>query len=99
LGFAPPKLAELVKPAHQQPLEFLLSVMEDTSQLIATRVDAAKAAAPYVHFRKGLIDTTGRDVPLMIQVVRFSDGEQLEAPRPILDVTKVIEMDTDEDGR
>jgi hypothetical protein len=34
------------------------------------------------------------DKPLMVQVVRFSDGEQLEAPRPVIDVSlsKVIEM-------
>jgi hypothetical protein len=70
LGFAPP---ELVKPAHQQPLEFLLSVMEDESHPIATRVDAAKAAAPYVHFRKGMVDQAGRDQPITVQVIRFSD--------------------------
>jgi hypothetical protein len=35
----------------------------------------------------------------MVQVVRFGDGEQLEAPRPVLDMSKLIEMDTDEDGR
>ena len=36
------------------------------------------------------------DAPLMVQVVRFSDGEQLEAPRPVIDVTmssKLLEMD------
>jgi hypothetical protein len=32
------------------------------------------------------------DKPLMVQVVRFSDGEQLEAPRPVIDVT-AIEME------
>jgi hypothetical protein len=66
-----------VKPAHQQPLEFLINVMEDQSLPLATRVDAAKAAAPYVHFRKGLIDTNGRDVPLTVQILRFSDLEPL----------------------
>lgn len=34
--------------------------------------------------------------PLMVQVVRFSDGEQLEAPRPVLDVSKLIELHRDE---
>ena len=68
---APPDAA--TSPPRQQPLEFLLNVMEDESHPIATRVDAAKAAAPYVHFRKGLIDTNGRDVPLVVQVIRFSD--------------------------
>ena len=32
------------------------------------------------------------EMPLMVQVVRFSDGEQLSEPRPILDMGKVIEM-------
>jgi hypothetical protein len=74
---APPDLAtppeEAVKPPHQQPLEFLLNVMEDESHPIATRVDAAKAAAPYVHFRKGMVDQAGRDQPITVQVIRFSD--------------------------
>ena len=34
--------------------------------------------------------------PLMVQVVRFSDGEQLEAPRPALNMGKLIEIDTAE---
>ena len=76
---APVELAE--KPARQQPLDFLLEVMADESQPIATRVDAAKAAAPYVHFRKGLVDTSGRDVPLTVQIIRFTEmADKLEAP-------------------
>jgi hypothetical protein len=89
---APPDAA--VKPPRQQPLEFLLNVMEDESHPIATRVDAAKAAAPYVHFRKGLIDTAGRDVPLTVQVLRFSDLEPLGRPGKIEPVT--IEHDSNE---
>jgi hypothetical protein len=34
--------------------------------------------------------------PLMVQVVRFSDGEQLSEPRPVLDMSKLIEMDSAE---
>ena len=68
---APLALAQ--NPPRQLPLDFLLEVMADESQPMATRVDAAKAAAPYVHFRKGLVDTSGRDVPLTVQVIRFSD--------------------------
>ena len=89
----PPELA--VKSTRQQPLEFLLNVMEDESQPIATRVDAAKAAAPYVHFRKGLIDTNGRDVPLTVQILRFSDLEPLGRsgkPEPVM----TIEHDSNE---
>jgi hypothetical protein len=68
---APPELAK--QPLRQLPLDFLLDVMADESHPIATRVDAAKAAAPYVHFRKGLVDTSGRDVPLTVNIIRFSD--------------------------
>jgi hypothetical protein len=85
---APPKLA--TKPPRQQPLEFLLNVMDDETQPIATRVDAAKAAAPYVHFRKGLVDTSGRDVPLTVNIIRFSDvadeletSDRLAKPEPV----------------
>jgi hypothetical protein len=67
------------KPPRQLPLDFLLDVMVDDSHPITTRVDAAKAAAPYVHFRKGLVDTSGRDVPITVQIVRFSDlGGELD---------------------
>jgi hypothetical protein len=68
---APSELAQ--KPVQQLPLDFLLEVMADESHPIATRVDAAKAAAPYVHFRKGLVDKSGRDVPMTVQIIRFSD--------------------------
>jgi hypothetical protein len=34
--------------------------------------------------------------PLMVQVVRFSDGEQLTEPRPVLDMGKLIEMEREE---
>src|SRR5215471_12387880 len=75
---APLELAE--KPPRQAPLDFLLDVMADESHPIATRVDAAKAAAPYVHCRKGLVDTSGRDVPITVQILRFSDvGGELAA--------------------
>jgi hypothetical protein len=78
-------------PRRQLPLDFLLDVMADESQTMATRVDAAKAAAPYVHFRKGLVDTSGRDVPLTVQILRFTDGaeepkrlDQRVEPEPVI---------------
>jgi hypothetical protein len=52
--------------------------------------------------KKVLPDLTNLEVsgnpekPLMVQVVRFSDGEQLEAPRPVLDMGKLIEIDAAE---
>ena len=65
---------EDAKKPGQLPLEFLLAVMHNTRHTIEVRVDAAKAAAPYVHFRKGMIDSTGRDVPITVHVVRFSEA-------------------------
>jgi hypothetical protein len=38
-------------------------------------------------------------VPLTVQVIRFSDGAQLEAPRPVLDMGKFIDIDTAESSR
>lgn len=36
----------------QEPLGFLLQVMNDDKMPVANRIDAAKAAAPYCHRRK-----------------------------------------------
>jgi hypothetical protein len=90
---APVELAE--KSPRQQPLDFLLDVMADESYSIATRVDAAKAAAPYVHFRKGLVDTSGGDVPLTVQILRFSDvaGGLETSNRPAMAEPLTIEHD------
>lgn len=43
------------------PLEFLLKVMRDSKKTLDLRIDAAKAAAPYVHARLGSIEYTGKD--------------------------------------
>jgi hypothetical protein len=90
---ASPELTE--KPPRQLPLDFLLDVMADESQPMATRVDAAKAAAPYVHFRKGLVDTSGRDVPLTVNIIRFSDivDEPETLARPARPAPVTIEND------
>jgi hypothetical protein len=69
-------------------------VMEDESHPIATRVDAAKAAAPYVHFRKGMVDQAGRDQPLTVQILRFSDLEPLGRSGKLEPVT--IDHDSNE---
>lgn len=49
---------ELVERTGMSPLQFLLSVMIDPDEAKATRVEAAKAAAPYVH----------RKMPTMVEV-------------------------------
>ena len=51
------------------PLDYLLNTMRDEKQDKAVRLDAAKAAAPYVHPKLANIDTTlkgDKSHPLMI---------------------------------
>jgi hypothetical protein len=43
----------------QLPLDFLLSVMRDSRQSIERRLEAAKAAAPYVHPKLASIENPG----------------------------------------
>lgn len=52
-------LQDKVVKAGLSPLEFLIQVMNDTEQTHHLRVDAAKAAAPYVHSRLAQIQVTG----------------------------------------
>lgn len=43
------------------PLEYMLSVLRDELQDQATRMDAAKAAAPYVHAKLASVEHKGED--------------------------------------
>lgn len=43
------------------PLEYLTSVYRDVSADEAKRIDAAKAAAPYVHAKLSSVEMTGKD--------------------------------------
>ena len=43
------------------PLEYLLSVMRNDSAAEAARLDAAKAAAPYVHPRLSTVEVGNKD--------------------------------------
>lgn len=40
----------------ETPLDFLLRVMRNTKNVLQVRIDAAKAAAPYVHARLGAVE-------------------------------------------
>jgi hypothetical protein len=83
LGFeragAPAEAA--VRPAWQQPLEFLLSAMADENLPIETRLNAARWAAPYCHPHKGQIDVSDISRPLLVQVIRF--GDLTSEPKPV----------------
>jgi hypothetical protein len=52
--------AQEMEQSGQTPLEFLTSVFRDPEQDIEKRLDAAKAAAPYVHPKQPTaVDLTG----------------------------------------
>ena len=44
----------------QSPLDYLLSVMRDINNDLSTRLDAAKAAAPFLHARLSTIALSAR---------------------------------------
>lgn len=50
--------AERVAAEGITPLDFLLTVMRDECEERAKRIDAAKAAAPYVHPRLNSVDAS-----------------------------------------
>lgn len=50
---APPPIVNSTVKTFEDPLEFLKSVMNDTTEEIDTRKDAAKAMLPYLHPKKG----------------------------------------------
>ena len=53
------------------PLEYLTSVFRDPAADEAKRIDAAKAAAPYVHARLNSVEMKGDpDNPLRLEEVR-----------------------------
>lgn len=48
-----------VKASGLTPLEYLTSVFQDENAPAAARIDAAKAAAPYVHAKLSSIEVAG----------------------------------------
>ena len=57
--------AEIAK-SGLTPLEFLTNVYQDTSGAYAQRIDAAKAAAPYVHAKLQRVDGKGSTAQTLI---------------------------------
>ncbi|PDT15892.1 hypothetical protein CO670_15465 [Rhizobium sp. J15] len=57
------------------PLDYMLSVLRDEEQPAAARMDAAKAAAPYVHAKLASVEHSGKDGgPMVLEIVRFADS-------------------------
>src|SRR4029077_14252886 len=66
-------------------------------RLTRTQVHVALALLKKILPDLASVEFSGNpEKPLMVQVVRFSDGEQLSEPRPIVDMRKLIEMDATE---
>jgi hypothetical protein len=72
------------------PFKFLLAVLNNEGNELPVRIDAAKALLPYTNFRKGLVDTSGRDVPVTVTIVKFNDiadeyemRDRLVEPAPV----------------
>lgn len=69
--------AAAIEQSGLTPLDFMLTVLRDLEQDYGVRLDAAKAAAPYVHPKLANIELTGKDGgPIGVNVVRYSDPAQ-----------------------
>ena len=53
------------------PLDYLLKVMRDEGEEIPRRIDAAKAAAPYVHAKLQPVDKEGDTAQKVVAEVIF----------------------------
>ena len=69
---------EAVKSSGITPLEFLLSVMRDENESLTTRIDVAKAAAPYIHRKMPLAIESNRDNGLVeiLQTINANLGKE-----------------------
>lgn len=63
--------AEAIAASGLTPLDYLLSVMRDEGADPSLRIDAAKAAAPYVHPKLQPVDATGSSEFKAAITVRF----------------------------
>lgn len=75
---APNKLdAEARKKALESgltPLEYMLYILRNEELSLEDRMDAAKAAAPYVHAKLASVEHKGDGGgPMVLEIVRFAD--------------------------
>lgn len=55
------------------PLDYLLGVLRDETKEQAVRIDAAKAAAPYVHARLAAVELSGNDDKPIVHTVTWAE--------------------------
>lgn len=84
-GAATKRTREIADRAAEEgvtPLEFLLNVMNDVDKEFNHRLDAAKAAAPYVHAKLATIDVGNKDDKPFEQVIRWAESDSEATPDP-----------------
>lgn len=78
-GAANKRTREVADKAAQDgitPLEYMLDVMRDVSADRSERMDAAKAAAPYIHPRLSTVEHTGdADKRVAVTMIELVAGE------------------------
>lgn len=66
--------AQRLEAEGETPLDFLSRVYRDAGQEYPLRVEAAKAAAPYVHARLSSVDISNKNGrPLVVEIIRFAE--------------------------
>jgi len=66
------------------PLDFLLTAMRDDEREFNVRLDAAKAAAPYLHARLSAVEVGGPEGgPLQITRIEHVIVDPAEFDRPV----------------
>lgn len=73
--------AKVLAGEDETPLAFLLRVMR-TSDDEARALDAAKAAAPYVHAKLANVDIGNKDDKPFEQVIRWAQSDTEATPDP-----------------
>jgi hypothetical protein len=68
-------LQEIIAASGVTPLDYMLRVLRDENATAMERMDAAKAAAPYVHARLAAIEHAGNEVKPMRMVVVWGGNE------------------------
>jgi hypothetical protein len=71
-----------IRASGAAPLDYLLQVIRDESLELAKRLDAAKAAAPYVHPRLASLAVGNQDDKPFEQVIRWALSEDEALPDP-----------------
>lgn len=69
------KRLEAIDTSGLSPLEYMLSVLKDEKQPMPIRLDAAKAAAPYMHPRLANVELGGKDGGPIPIVISSTDAE------------------------